>query len=410
METMATTAFDITAIRKQFPIIGEAIGGKKIIYLDNAATTQKPLTVIDAITDYYKLYNANVHRGVHYLSQVATEAMEDARQKIATYINANKEEVIFTSGATDSINLVASSLTQLFKAGDEIIISSIEHHSNIVPWQLACERLNLKLRVIPMFESGELDIAAFEKMLNERVKLVSVCYVSNSLGTINPLEEIIQLAHARNIPVMVDAAQAVQHIPVNVKELDCDFLAFSGHKMYGPTGIGVLYGKKEWLQTMPPYRGGGEMIKTVTFEKTTYNDLPFKFEAGTPHVEGIIGLGFAVDYINSIGLANIMQYEHELLEYGTQKLSEIDGIKFIGTAKNKSSVISFLLKDIHPYDCGVILDKLNIAVRTGHHCTQPIMDFLKIPGTVRASFALYNTKEEIDELVKGLHKVSKMLA
>ncbi len=403
---------DIEAIRKDFPILDTKVYGRPLVYLDNAATSQKPWPVLKAIEHYYTSLNSNVHRGVHYLSQHATDAFEESRRKTASFINAAHDyEVIFTRGTTESINLVAHCYGKAFvKKGDEIIISALEHHSNIVPWQMLCEDRGATLRVIPMNEKGELRMDVFAGLLNERVKLVAVNYVSNSLGTINPVRDIIRLAHHHNIPVMLDAAQAIQHIPVDVQELDADFLAFSGHKMYGPTGIGVLYGKEEWLNQMPPYQGGGEMIKTVSFEKTVYNELPFKFEAGTPNIEATICLGAAIDYINHTGLEKIQQYEHELLEYGTAQLSQIDKVQLVGTAAEKASVLAFNIEGVHPYDTGVILDKLGIAVRTGHHCTQPIMDFLCIPGTVRASFAFYNTREEIDALVAGVKKAVTMLA
>ena len=402
---------DVQKIRKDFPILDSKVNGKPLVYFDNAATSQKPWRVIKAIEHYYTDLNSNVHRGVHHLSQQATDAFEASRKKVADFINAKHDhEVIFTRGTTEAINLVAHSYGKQFvQPGDVIIISALEHHSNIVPWQLLCEDRKAELKVIPINEKGELLLDAFKEMLDEKVKLVSVNYVSNSLGTINPVREIIELSHQYNIPVLLDAAQAVQHMPIDVQELDVDFLAFSGHKMYGPTGIGVLYGKEKWLNQMPPYQGGGEMIKTVSFEKTTYNELPFKFEAGTPNIEAAICLGAAVDYINEIGLENIQQYEHELLEYATEKLSGIDGIRFIGTADNKASVVSFIIDKIHPYDVGVILDQLGIAVRTGHHCTQPLMDFYGIPGTVRASFAFYNTKEEIDVLTEAVQKAVSML-
>ena len=385
--TIVQEILDVQKIRKDFPILDSKVNGKPLVYFDNAATSQKPWQVIKAIEHYYTDLNSNVHRGVHHLSQQATDAFEASRKKVADFINAaHDHEVIFTKGTTEAINLVAHSYGKQFvQAGDVIIISALEHHSNIVPWQLLCEDRKANLKVIPINEKGELLLDAFKEMLDEKVKLVSVNYVSNSLGTINPVREIIELSHQQNIPVLLDAAQAVQHMPIDVQELDVDFLAFSGHKMYGPTGIGVLYGKEKWLNQMPPYQGGGEMIKTVSFEKTTYNDLPFKFEAGTPNIEAAICLGAAVDYINEIGLENIQQYEHELLEYATEKLSGIDGIRFIGTADNKASVVSFIIDKIHPYDVGVILDQLGIAVRTGHHCTQPLMDYYCIPGTVRAS-------------------------
>ena len=402
---------DVQEIRKDFPILGSKVNGKPLLYLDNAATSQKPWRVIKAIEHYYTHLNSNVHRGVHHLSQQATDAFEASRKKVAHFINApHDHEVIFTRGTTEAINLVAYSYGKQFvHPGDVIIISALEHHSNIVPWQLLCEDRRAELKVIPINEKGELLLDAFKAMLDEKVKLVSVSYVSNSLGTINPVREIIELSHQHNIPVLLDAAQAIQHMPIDVKELDVDFLAFSGHKMYGPTGIGILYGKEKWLNQMPPYQGGGEMIKSVSFKKTIYNELPFKFEAGTPNIEAAICLGAAVDYINDIGLENIQQYEHELLEYAAEKLSGIDGIRFIGTADNKASVVSFIIGEIHPYDVGVILDQLGIAVRTGHHCTQPLMDYFGIPGTVRASFAFYNTREEIDILAEALRKAVSML-
>jgi cysteine desulfurase/selenocysteine lyase len=403
--------FNIQKIRSQFPILNQTVNGKSLVYFDNGASTQKPQVVIDAIKNYYETINSNVHRGVHTLSQLATAAIEESREKIKNFINASSiEEIIFTSGTTDSINLVAHSYPQLLKQGDEIIISAMEHHSNIVPWQMACEKYGLKLKVIPMFENGELDLDAFEKLLSSKTKLVSLVYVSNSLGTINDIGFVIQKSHEVGAKVLIDGAQAVQHMTVDVQKLDCDFFCFSGHKLYGPTGIGVLYGKKEILELMPPYRVGGEMIKTVSFEKTTYNDLPFKFEAGTPHIEGGICLGTAIDFVLDTGLDNIAQHEMNLLKYAQRELENIGGIKFIGTAKNKTSVISFLVEGVHPYDTGVILDKLGVAVRTGHHCTQPIMDFLKIPGTVRASFAVYNTTQEIDIMIVGLTRVKKMFA
>jgi len=409
---IATDVLNIDEIRKDFPILSTKVYGKPLVYFDNAASSQKPKQVIKAIEEYYTTLNSNVHRGVHYLSQQATDAFEASRKKIAAFINAKHDhEVIYTRGTTESINLVAYSFgKQFIKEGDEIIISGMEHHSNIVPWQILCEDKKAVLKVVPINDKGELLMDEFKALLNKKVKLVSITYISNSLGTINPIREIISLAHQQNIPVMLDAAQAVQHVPIDVQELDVDFLAFSGHKMYGPTGIGILYGKEKWLNQMPPYQSGGEMIKTVTLEKTTYNELPFKFEAGTPNIEASICLGTAVDYINDIGLEKIQQYEHELLEYATEKLSAIDGLKIVGTAAEKASVISFNIDKLHPYDVGTILDKLGIAVRTGHHCTQPLMDAFCIPGTVRASFAFYNTKEEIDSLVAAVKKAISMLA
>jgi len=405
------THYDIHSIRADFPILKTTVNGKPLVYLDNGATTQKPLAVINAITDYYTLKNSNVHRGVHHLSQVATDAYEITRKKVKNYINAAHEhEIIMTSGTTNGINLVSSCYGKQFvKAGDEIIISAMEHHSNIVPWQMLCEERHATLKVIPISDEGELDMNAYRSLLNDRVKMVAVTYVSNTLGTINPVKEIIKLAHEYDIPVLIDGAQAVQHIAVDVQALDADFFVFSGHKMYGPTGVGVLYGKEKWLEKMPPYQGGGDMIKEVKFEKTTYNELPFKFEAGTPNIEAGICLANAIDYINEVGLNNISLYETELLKYATQVLSDVEGIRIIGTSKEKSSVISFLLDGAHPYDVGVILDKLGIAVRTGHHCTQPLMERFAIPGTVRASIAMYNTKEEIDTLALAIKKAASML-
>jgi len=403
--------YDIDKIRADFPILKREVNGKPLIYFDNGATTQKPQSVIDAITHYYTDMNSNVHRGVHYLSQISTDAFEVTRRKVQELIHAKHDyEVIITKGTTDGLNLIASCFGQAFvHEGDEIIVSAMEHHSNIVPWQMLCEQKGAHLRVIPMNDKGELDMEAYQNLLSERTKLVSVTYVSNSLGTINPVEEIIRLAHAQHVPVALDAAQAIQHIKIDVQALDVDFLLFSGHKMYAPTGVGVLYGKESILNAMPPYQGGGDMIKEVTFEKTTYNELPFKFEAGTPNIEAGICLGDAIDYLNSVGIAEIAAYEQELLNYATEALSQVPGIKFIGTADQKCSVISFLIDGTHPYDVGVILDKLGIAVRTGHHCAQPVMDRFNIPGTIRMSLAMYNTKEEVDSLVAGLKRATQML-
>nr|WP_322624844.1 cysteine desulfurase [uncultured Flavobacterium sp.] len=403
--------FDINAIRADFPILKEQVNGKPLVYFDNGATSQKPQVVLDAITKYYTTINANIHRGVHTLSQLATDAYEVSRQTIQKHINAaHAHEVLFTSGTTHGINLVASGFTQFVKQGDAVMVSAMEHHSNIVPWQMLCERTGADLQVIPMDENGELILPAFESLLAEgRTKIVAVNHISNSLGTINPVKYIIEKAHAAGAAVLIDGAQAAPHLAIDVQALDADFYAFSGHKACGPTGSGILYGKEEWLEKLPPYQGGGEMIKEVTFTKTTYAGLPHKFEAGTPHIEGGIVLGTAIDYLNSIGLDNIAAYEHELLEYGNKKLAEIEGMQFIGTAKEKASVISFNLKGIHPYDVGTIVDKMGIAVRTGHHCTQPVMDHFCIPGTIRASFAFYNTKEEIDALVVALKKAQMML-
>lgn len=403
--------FDIEQIRADFPILGREVNGKPLVYFDNGATTQKPKQVIDAIIRYYADMNSNVHRGVHYLSQISTDAFEVTRRKVQAFIHAKHEhEIIITKGTTEAINIVASCYGRTFiSAGDEIIISAMEHHSNIVPWQMLCDEKGCKLRIIPMNDSGELDIEAYKSLFSERTKLVSFTYVSNALGTVNPVKQMIDIAHEHDVPVLVDGAQAIQHVAIDVQALDVDFFAFSGHKMYGPTGVGVLYGKEELLNKMPPYQGGGDMIKDVTFEKTTYNELPFKFEAGTPNIEAGICLGDAIDYIESIGLDVIKAYEDELLAYATSRLSEIDGIRFIGTAKHKSSVISFVVDGVHPYDMGVILDKLGVAVRTGHHCAQPVMDAFGIPGTVRVSLAMYNTKEEVDTLIEGLKRALTML-
>lgn len=411
METVEKTRLDIQKIRQDFPILHQQINGKPLVYFDNAASTQKPQAVIDAITDYYSTINSNIHRGVHTLSQRATDAYELSREKVRAHLNVKKaHEIIFTRGVTESINLVASSLGKgIIKRGDEIIISALEHHSNIVPWQMLCAQTDAILKVIPMNENGELLIEEYQKLLSTKTKFVSFNHVSNALGSINPAKEMIALAHDVGAWVLVDGAQSVPHMKVDVQELDADFYTFSAHKIFGPTGIGVLYGKEDLLNQMPPYQGGGEMIAAVTFEKTTYAELPHKFEAGTPNIEAGVVLGTAIDYMNQIGLENISAYEQELLAYGHQELSKIEGMQFIGTAKEKASVISFNLRGIHPYDAGVILDKLGIAVRTGHHCTQPVMDFYKIPGTIRASFAFYNTKQEIDLLVEGIKKAQSML-
>lgn len=408
---VAPAALDIQQIRHDFPILQTTVYGKPLVYLDNGATAQKPWAVLKAIEDYYTHLNSNVHRGVHHLSQKATDAYEASRRKITAFLNARHDyEVIFTKGTTDAINLVAYSYGKQFvKEGDTIIVSAMEHHSNIVPWQLLCEDRKANLKVIPINEKGELLMDEFSALLNDKVKLIAIAYVSNTLGTINPVKEIIAQAHQHHIPVLLDAAQAVQHIPVDVQELDVDFLVFSGHKVYGPTGIGILYGKEEWLNQMPPYQGGGSMIKQVTFAKTTYHDLPFRFEAGTPNIEACICLGTAIDYITGIGLPAIQQYENELLEYATEQLSAIDKLRIIGTAAQKSGVLSFIIEGVHPYDVGVILDNLGIAVRTGHHCTQPLMEFYGIPGTVRVSLAFYNTKAEIDQLAAGVRRAVTML-
>ncbi|WP_378180045.1 aminotransferase class V-fold PLP-dependent enzyme [Aquimarina sp. SS2-1] len=402
---------DVQKIREDFPILKRKVNGKPLVYFDNAATSQTPQVVIDAIVDYYSNYNANIHRGVHTLSQEATDAYEIARKKIQQHFNAkHSHEIILTSGTTHSINIVATGFTNLLAKGDEIIVSALEHHSNIVPWQMLCERTGAILKVIPMNEEGELLMDVYDQLLSDKTKLVFTNHISNALGTINPIEEIIQKAHQIGAAVLIDGAQSCPHIKPNVQDLDVDFYVASAHKLCGPTGVGLLYGKEEWLNKLPPYQGGGEMIDQVTFEKTTYAGLPHKFEAGTPNICGGIAFGVALDYMNSIGFDNIAQYEKELLDYGTQKLLEIEGLKIYGTSKNKTSVISFNLKGIHPYDVGSIVDKLGVAVRTGHHCAQPIMDFYKIPGTIRASFSFYNTKEEIDILVEAIKKAKMMLS
>lgn len=402
---------DIQKIRQDFPILDEVVNGKPLVYFDNAATTQKPLPVLEALTNYYGHYNANIHRGIHFLAEKATSAFEASRHKIQTFLNARQaEEIIFTYGTTDGINLVVQTYGRRFlKEGDEIIISTLEHHSNIVPWQMLCEEKGCILRVIPINDAGELLMDEYEKMLSEKTKFVSVVHVSNALGTINPVKEITQKAHAVGAKVLIDGAQATSHIDIDVQKLDCDFYVFSLHKLYGPTGMGALYGKREVLNAMPPYRGGGEMIKEVTFEKTIYNDLPYKFEAGTPNIADVVAAKTAIEYLEMLGKQNVADYEHELLVYGTEALQSVEGLKIIGTAKEKVSVLSFVIEGIHPQDIGVILDQQGIAVRTGHHCTQPLMKRLGIVGTSRASFAVYNTKAEIDKLVVGLNRVKKML-
>lgn len=401
---------DINKIRQDFPILTKEIYKKPLVYLDNAATTQKPLCVIEKIKEGYCNCNANIHRGVHFLSQMATEAHEAARENVRSFINAaSAREVIFTRGTTEAINLVASSFgDSQCSEGDEIIISQMEHHSNIVPWQLLQSRKGTTLKVIPFDENGILKVEELEKMITPKTKLVSVTHASNTLATINPIKEIIRIAHAHNVPVLVDGAQSIPHFSVDVQDLDVDFYVFSGHKVYGPTGIGVLYGKERWLDAIPPYQGGGEMIKKVTFEKTTFNELPFKFEAGTPDYIGSTALSAALDYVKGIGLENISKHEHELLEYARTRMAEIEGMRFIGNSPQRSGLVSFLVGDIHPYDMGSILDKLGIAVRTGHHCAEPVMQAFGIEGTVRASFAMYNTKEEIDTLVAGIERARKM--
>lgn len=404
---------DIQLIRAQFPILSQKVNGKPLVYFDNAATSQKPKVVIEAIASYYEEINANIHRGVHKLSQLATDAYEVSRVKIQNHINAKHSfEVLFTAGTTHGINLVSNGFASLLKEGDEVMVSALEHHSNIVPWQMLCERTGAKLTVIPMDENGELIFSEFEKLLSEKTKIIAVNHISNALGTINPIKKIIEKAHQFGTAVLIDGAQATPHVKPDVQDLDCDFYVFSGHKICGPTGTGILYGKEEWLNKLPPYQGGGEMIKEVTFEKTTYAELPHKFEAGTPNIAGGIVLGTAIDYLNEIGFENITKYEYELLEYGTKRLSEIEGLKIYGpkSLENKTSVISFNVGTIHPYDIGTIVDKMGIAVRTGHHCAQPIMNFFGIPGTIRASFAFYNTKEEIDALVEAVKKAVTMLS
>lgn len=402
--------FDVTKIREDFPILSRKVYDRPLVYLDNGATTQKPLCVLDAMREEYLNVNANVHRGVHYLSQQATDLHEQAREKVRKFINAGSvNEIIFTRGTTESLNLVVSSFCDGFMSeGDEVIVSVMEHHSNIVPWQLQAARKGISLRVIPMNGKGELLLDEYEKLFTERTKIVSVTHVSNVLGTVNPVKEIVRIAHEHGIPVMVDGAQSTPHFAVDVQDIDCDFFAFSGHKMYGPTGVGVLYGKEDWLDRMPPYQGGGEMIESVSFEKTVFEHLPFKFEAGTPDYVATHGLATAIDYISSIGIDNISRHEQELTRYCMERMQEIDGIRLFGTANDKDAVVSFLVGDIHHLDMGTLLDRLGIAVRTGHHCAQPLMIRLGIQGTVRASFAMYNTKEEIDVLVEGIKRVSKM--
>ena len=403
--------FDVQKIRADFPILSQKVNGKPLVYFDNGATAQKPQVVIDAISKYYSEINANIHRGVHTLSQLATDAYEASRNTIQAHLNAKyNHEIIFTSGTTFGINLVANGFASLLKAGDEVVVSALEHHSNIVPWQFLCEKTGAKLVVIPMNDEGELVMSEFDKLLSPKTKIVAVNHISNALGTLNPIEYIIEKAHGLGAAVLIDGAQATPHLRPDVQALDCDFYVFSGHKVCGPTGVGVLYGKEEWLNKLPPFLGGGEMIKEVSFEKTTYADLPHKFEAGTPNIAAGIVLGTAIDYMNNIGFDAIVNYEQELLDYGTKRLLEIEGLKIYGTSKNKASVISFNIEGIHPYDIGTIIDKLGIAVRTGHHCAQPIMSYYNIPGTIRASFAFYNTKEEIDIFVEAVKKAQMMLS
>ena len=403
---------DINKMRADFPILSREVYGKPLVYFDNAATSQKPQCVIDKIAEMYTTVNSNVHRGVHYLSQAATDEHEAARKTVQKFINAvSPNEIVFTRGATESINLVASSFCHKFcKEGDEILITAMEHHSNIVPWQLQAEELGLKIKVAPINDEGELLIDELEKLISNNTKLIAVTHISNVLGSINPIDKIIEIAHSYNVPILIDAAQSVQHAKVDVQKLDCDFLVFSSHKVYGPTGVGVLYGKEKWLNELPPYQGGGEMIENVSFEKTTFNHLPFKFEAGTPDFVGTAALAAALNYVTSIGLDNIASHEDELLRYATEKMSTIPGMRIIGTANNKSSVISFLIDGIHPYDMGTLLDRMGVAIRTGHHCAEPLMKELGVEGTARVSFAFYNTKEEIDTFVKGLVRIVSMFS
>jgi cysteine desulfurase / selenocysteine lyase len=404
-------AFNIEQIRADFPALKQTVYGKPLVYMDNAATTLKPSPVIEELKRFYEHENSNIHRGTHYLSQIATEAFEQARQFIADYINAGSpQEIIFVRGATEGINLVARSFSQkFFTPGDEVIISGLEHHSNIVPWQMACNETGAKLKVIPVLDNGSLDLSKLNDLITSRTKIIAVTHISNALGIINPVREIIELAHSRNVPVLIDGAQGIVHTRVDVQHLDCDFYCFSGHKLYGPMGIGVLYGKSEYLAQMPPYQGGGEMISDVSFEKTTYNELPFKFEAGTPNVSAVLGLRKAIEYIDAIGIDRIRQHEDHLLDYLTDKVKQIPGMQIFGTHPKKAGVLSFLVNEIHPYDIGVLLDKMGIAVRTGHHCAQPLMDRFGIPGTVRLSLAMYNTKSEIDQFCEALEKTIEML-
>lgn len=406
------SAFDVAQVRKDFPILSQMVNGKPLVYMDNASTTQKPQAVIDTLVKYYSAENANIHRGVHTLSQQATDLYEEARTKVREFINAASDhEIIFVRGTTEGINLVAQTFARSrIGEGDEIIVTAMEHHSNIVPWQILCQERSAVLRVVPVNDDGEMLLDEYEKLLGPRTKLVSIVHQSNVLGTINPAEQVVAMAHSQGVPVLLDGAQSAPHMPVDVRKLDCDFYAFSGHKLYGPTGIGILYGKEEFLDEMPPYQGGGEMIKSVTFERTIYNDLPHKFEAGTPNIAGAIGLGTAVDYITGIGMDRIYAYEHDLLSYGTERLSSIGGLQIIGTAREKAGVLSFVMDGIHPHDIGTILDTEGIAIRTGHHCAQPLMDRFGIPATARSSLAFYNTKDEIDVLVKAIDRVIEVFS
>lgn len=410
MEIMPKRKFNVNEIREDFPILKQLVYGKNLIYFDNGATSQKPQVVIDAITKYYSKDNANIHRGVHYLSQIATNDYEESRKVIQKYINAAKsEEIIFTKGTTDAINLVANSFGELLKAGDEILISAMEHHSNIVPWQMLCERKGCVLRIIPINEEGEIIQEEYDKLLSNKTKLVAITHISNTLGTINPVRTMTEKAHSVGAKILIDGAQSIQHNKIDVLDINCDFFVFSGHKVFGPTGIGVLYGKEAMLNEMPPYQGGGDMIAKVSFHKTTYNELPFKFEAGTPHIAGAICLGTAIQYLNTLDMDAVLRYEADLVDYAEGLLDTFEGLRIIGQAKKKTSVVSFVIDGIHPFDLGTLLDKQGIAVRTGHHCTQPLMDFYKIPGTTRASFAFYNTKEEIDIFIGAVERAISML-
>ncbi len=403
---------DLQAIRNDFPILHQQVNGQPLVYLDNAASSQKPVQVINAVADYYRQDNANVHRGVHQLSQRATDAYEGARSKVRGFLNAQSDkEIVFVRGATEAINLVAQSFVRpKLDAGDEILISHMEHHANIVPWQIVCQQTGASLKIIPMTTAGELDLSTIDELLNDRTKILAVGHVSNALGTINPIKELIKKAHAKSIPVLIDGAQAVPHMEVDLQDLDCDFYVFSGHKMFAPTGIGALYGKQSLLDAMPPWQGGGDMILSVSFEHTQYNDLPYKFEAGTPNIAGAIGLGAAIDYMQDLGIANLAQHEHDLLLAATEKLTLLEGVRIIGTAKQKASVLSFMIDGVHPHDVGTIFDQYGVAIRTGHHCAQPVMQFFNIAATARASFAFYNTMEEVDALVMGIKKVQELFA
>jgi len=405
-----SVAFDVERIRADFPVLARKVHGAPLIYLDNAATSQKPVQVIEAVDSYYRTYNSNIHRGVHTLSEEATNAYESARTKVQEFINApSAAEIIFTSGTTESINLVAQTYGRSnFSDGDEIILTEMEHHSNIVPWQILCEQTRATLKVVPINDAGEMIFEEFERLLNPRTRLVAIGHISNALGTINPVKKVIDLAHKHDCPVLIDGAQAVPHCPVDVQDLNCDFYCFSGHKLFGPTGIGVLFGKRHLLEAMPPWKGGGDMIRTVSFDKTTYNDLPYKFEAGTPHIAGVIGLGAAIDYVNSIGMAALAEHESRLLDYATAAATTVKGLQLIGTAKHKASILSFVMDKIHPHDLGTILDQAGIAIRTGHHCAMPVMDRYHIPATARASFAMYNTLSEIDRLVEGIEAAKRI--